>query len=166
MTAKNSLGLIVEEVRAQYSRQLSNWTDLERTSHTFLQLNGLMLTIILIGIGFVYDAPISVPALIMLLISASCIIASIWIIIYGFRRQTVKETKVELESKVDVEGKEEVIMRLLVAAYNEAQDDVISKHNGRTKVLWRSQVALSVGLAFLFAFILWLTVDFVSASQN
>lgn len=158
---KSSEEIILEEVRAQYHRQLASWTELDHRSSNFLQLNGLMLTVVFIGLGFVY-AELSVFLLAPLVISASFIVVFVLLLaVFVLRSTSVRETKVELDNDADVDGKEKDIMMSMIRAYNTAQQDVISKHNTRTRHMGHSVNTLLVGLLFLLAFIVLVFIQLI-----
>jgi len=145
--------ILLEEVRAQYSRQLDIWTELNNKSQSFLQLNGLLLSVIFIGMGFV--SGVSDYGLFSLLItSAAAITTSIIILAVPImQREHMKETKVETGSDAEMEGKEKDIMLALINAYNIAQKDVIDKYKKRNFQFGLSVGFLIGGLFFLFLFI-------------
>lgn len=150
---KTSGEILLEEVKAEYSRQLEAWTELTQKSHTFLHLNGLLLTVIFIGIGL--QGPLRELYVLLLAASSVCIIISIMIGIKTTKSEAVKEIKVKLEEDSDIEGKEREIIYQLIRTYNTAQDDIISKYNVRKKNLDWSKYMLALGLGLLLWFMLW-----------
>ena len=62
---KISEEILLEEVKEEYARQLSTWVELTHKSYTFLQLNGLLLSVIFVGMSLVpnlFDNPLSLTS--------------------------------------------------------------------------------------------------------
>ena len=160
---RTSEEILLEEVKAEYSRQLEAWTHLTQKSHTFLHLNGLLLTVIFIGIGL--QGHSSEFYVLLLAASSICVIISISLGIKTTKNESVKEIKVKLEEGSDIEGKEKEIIRHLIRTYNTAQDDIIRKFNIRKKNLDLSKYMLALGLGLLLGFILWfLSINLLNVS--
>ena len=147
---KTSEEILLEEVRSEYSRQLAAWTELTHRSHNALQLNGLLLTVIFIGIGFQSSFR---EFSVMLMLSSACIVISIVLGICAARSESVKEIKVELDADSEIDDKQRDIMFHLIITYNTAQKDVIRKYNARKRILDWSWYLLSAGLVALLVFI-------------
>ena len=139
---------ILDEVKSEYTRQLQTWTELTGRSHQFLQINGLILTIVMIGMQLTIDSGNSI-ALIFLSISAISIVLSVLIALLRVTKQIdIKEIKIDIKEGYDTSGKEKDIMLALISRYNIAQNDLIEKHNKRTKY---HQYALRFLLAALIS---------------
>ena len=83
MPMSNSIeASLLDEVRSEYTRQLQTWTELIGRSHQFLQINGLILTIVLIGMQLTIDSGNSI-ALIFLFMSAVLIVLSMLLVLAG-----------------------------------------------------------------------------------
>ena len=138
---------------AEYARQLNTRVELNYKAHNFLQLNGLISSIIFIGTGIVGE---SLRSLLWpyLFVSSFCIIVSIGIIAVRITpAKKIKEIKVELDDGVKIDGKETCIMRALIKKYNVAQSDMITKHGARSREFQHSVYFLLAGLVALLLFI-------------
>ena len=151
---KTSEEILLEEVKSEYARQMASWTDLDHKWNSFLQFNGLLLSIIFIGIGITQnnsDESISE----LLGASSICIIISIIILaFYSIKRIPIKEINVKVDKDMDIKGKERDITLSLIRMYNITQEDVTSKHIARLKHLSWSVLFLTVGIGFLLSFII------------
>ena len=92
------------------------------------------------------------------LLSASvCIIISIIMLaIPTIKRTTIKEINVRIDGAPDMTNKERVIALALIKKYNIVQDDVISKHKIRLKMLSVSIFFFTLGIILLLVFIIML----------
>lgn len=151
---------LLDEVRSEYTRQLQTWTELIGRSHQFLQINGLILTIVLIGMQLTINSGNSI-ALIFLLMSAVLIVLSMLIVLlYVAKREIIKEIRIDIKEGYDASGKDKEILLALINTYNTAQNDLIEKYNKRSRdfqgALWCLLAAL-VSLA-IFISLITLTV--------
>lgn len=159
---KISEEILLEEVKAEYTRQLTSWTELNHKSHNFLQLNGLLLSVIFIGIGIIKDSLDVFTFLLLAASSCSVIVSTLILVRFVTPAASLKEIRIDLEGDIDVKDKEKDIMWSLIRQYNISQNNIISKHEGRLKKMSYSVWSLVVGLFFLLAFIF---VIFLSAAQ-
>ena len=155
MTTKSSEEILLDEVKAEYARQLSSWTDLDRRFGSFLQLNGIILSIIFIGMGIRQNA-LNEMTFVLLSASVCIIISIIMLAIPTIKRTTIKEINVRIDGAPDMTNKERVIALALIKKYNIVQDDVISKHKIRLKMLSVSIFFFTLGIILLLVFIIML----------
>ncbi len=153
---KTSEEILLEEVKDQYNRQLSNWTELNRKSQNFLQINGILLSVVFIGISFIME--LASQYLIILTVSTISIILSLIISIFSIFKTSIKETNIEIDRDADLENNEKKIIFGLIRIYKITIDEVTNKNNKRTDVLVYASMSLMLGLFFLFIFILLITL--------
>ena len=143
--------IILTEVKAEYTRQLTSWTELNHKSSTFLQLNGLLLSIIVIGLGISSNTTINYAAIWLILSSVSIVISILILARHVISENGVKEIEINVDDDYNLINKEKELMLSLIGRYNIAQNYIINKHKIRIKHLRRSLHALVVGLCFLLA---------------
>ena len=129
---KTSEEILLEEVKDQYNRQLSNWTELNRKSQNFLQINGILLSVVFIGISFIME--LASQYLIILTVSTISIILSLIISIFSIFKTSIKETNIEIDRDADLENNEKKIIFGLIRIYKITIDEVTNKNNKRTDV--------------------------------
>ena len=150
---RDSEEILLDEVKAEYTRQLSSWTDLSHRSSSFLQLNGIVLSIIFLGINFT-QAVIVESIIVLLLLASVFIIFSIAILAApAIHRVGTKDINIEINGVQDMKGKEHKIALALINQYLIAQKDVISKYENRLKLFSISVALFSIGIGFLLTFI-------------
>ena len=149
---KTSEEILLEEVKAQYTRHLNSWSELDSKSHNFLQLNGLILSIIVIGVVSL-DFSTNKLSSFMLITSAIWITSSIVFGVMATTRKQLKEISVEISDDVDLEGKEKEIMLSMIKQYGISIKVIDEKYNERTKRVERAMYCLSTGLVFLITFV-------------
>ena len=149
---KTSEEILLEEVKAQYTRHLNSWSELDSKSHNFLQLNGLILSIIVIGV-ISLDFSTNKLSSVMLIASAICIILSIVFGLTAITRKKLKEIAVKVSDDADLEGSEKKIMLAMIKQYDISIRVIDEKHKKRTKEVERAMYSLFIGLVFLITFV-------------
>jgi len=91
----------MEEVMGEFQRQLKTWNELNHKSYTFLQMNGLILSVIFIALSIEGDKIGVLRAFFLLLGSIFIIISMIVVICYGLIGMQIKEIKVELDDDAE-----------------------------------------------------------------
>ena len=149
---RTSEEILLEEVKAQYTRHLNSWSELDSKSHNFLQLNGLILSIIVIGV-ISLDFSTNKLSSVMLIVSAICIILSIVFGLTAITRKKLKEIAVKVSDDADLEGSEKKIMLAMIKQYDISIRVIDEKHKKRTKEVERAMYSLFIGLVFLISFV-------------
>ena len=150
---KTSEEILLEEVKAQYSRQLITWEQLLHKSQIFLQLNGLILSMIIIALGFVIDKLITITIVLILITLIFVSISIITTLIYVIRGMSLKDTKVVLEDDFNMEGKEKEIIVSLIRVYQISQNTLDKKYKKKSHYFDNNIIIFNAALMFLISVI-------------
>ena len=154
---KTSEEILLQEIKDEYYRQLSNWREFNHKSQNFLQINGLVLSVVFIGISI--SENISTDVFILLSISSFFIILSTITALITNLRKTIKEIDIKIKNNADLKNNEEKLIRGLIRIYNLANNNVIQENNKRSKEINFSVVFLILGMIFLFSFIVSFSIN-------
>ena len=132
---KGNEKIILDEVKSRYARLINKQSEFNRKCHSLLQLDGLILSGMIICLGFTMEFISSnvsefheIRA--YLLISMGLIISSIIALI---SIMTLTKTKKKIDEKLsnnrDMGKSEREIIKSLIKQYERAQDDINPKRN-------------------------------------
>lgn len=160
---------LLSEAKAGYNHQLSNWNELDHKFQNFLRLNGLLLTMIFIGIGFIGMNSIieSIKAdsinKSFIFVAFVFLFFSVCSIFYSTLRSfssvrdvsVIKEIDVNLYDDNDPKNKERDTFTSLIEKYDLARGKIIKNYDKRKKYYQhvRKSFFISLWLLVLFLFI-------------
>lgn len=162
---KTSEEFLLEEVKDAYSRYLSTWKEINHKSYSFLQLNAMLLSIIIIGMGFLLES-VTTDFVVLLTISSIFIILSIFYAIRAIHNTSIKEIDIKLDSTSELKGGQIKILKSFIKSYNVLIYEINKKNQERILTLRKSSKHLLVGLVLLSGFIAMLTINKLESIQK